>query len=89
MESWTRGNDLARNKKFVLGSQGTVSAGEDKVLFSTVVAAYNNHWVLRTRPEDWWATVSQIIAIRIDRHADDQAVREFFVSHEGKKSLTV
>ena len=89
MESWTRGNDLARNKKFVLGSQGTVSAGEDKGLFSTVVAAYNNHWVLKTRPEDWWTAISQIIATRIDKHAKQPAVRAFFVSHEGKKQLTV
>ena len=28
LESWTRGNDLARNKKFALGSQEEVSGGE-------------------------------------------------------------
>ena len=80
---------MARRKVFKLGSEASVFAGEDKGFLSTVMAAYNNHWVLRTRPEDWWATISQIIATRIDRHADDQAVREFFVSHEGKKPLTV
>ena len=89
LENWTRGNDLARNKKFVLGSEEMVSAGEDKGLFSTVMAAYNNHWVLKTRPEDWWTAISQIIAIRIDKHANEPAVRAFFVSHEGKKELTV
>ena len=80
---------MARRKVFRLGSEAPVFAEDDKGFLSTVIKAYNNHWVLRTRPEDWWATVSQIIATRIDRHADDQAVREFFVSHEGKKSLTV
>merc|ERR1712183_148163 len=29
------------------------------------------------------------LSTRIDRHADDQTVREFLVSHEGKKPLTV
>ena len=77
------------NKTFRLGSDGEVSTGEDKGLFSTILAAYSNHWVLKTRPEDWWTTISQIIAIRIDKKANDTAVREFFVSHEGKIKLTV
>ena len=77
------------NKTFRLGSDGQVSTGEDKGLFSTILAAYSNHWVLKTRPEDWWTTISQIIAIRIDKKANDKAVRKFFVSHEGKKKLTV
>ena len=53
------------------------------------MAAYNNHWILRTRPEDWWTTISQIIATRIDKVANYNNVRRFFVSHEGKKTLTV
>merc|ERR1711874_188270 len=115
LENWTRDDDLARNKTFVLGSQGMVSGDHDKGLFSTVLAAYNNHWVLKTRPEDWWTAISQIIATRIDKHAKkgvghlsflskswisvqnwtsrlfakESAVRKFFVSHEGKKQLTV
>jgi len=89
LENWTKDNDLARNKTFVLGSQGMVSGDHDKGLFSTVLAAYNNHWVLKTRPEDWWTAISQIIATRIDKHAKEPAVRNFFVSHEGKKQLTV
>ena len=88
-ERWTKVDDLAWRMNFQLGSQASVYYDDDTGFLSTVMAAYNNHWVLRTRPEDWWATISQIIAIRIDRHAKDQAVREFFVSHEGKKQLTV
>ena len=89
LESWTSRNDLAKNKKFALGSQEVVSGGDDMGLFSAVMAAYNNHWVLKTRPEDWWTAISQIVATRIDKHAQDPAVRKFFVSHEGKKQLTV
>ena len=25
--------------------------------FDTLLTAYNNHWVLRTSPEDWWMTI--------------------------------
>merc|ERR1712087_52935 len=93
LQNWTgeetSDETVAWGKEFKLGSQESVYAEDDKGFLSTVMAAYNNHWVLRTRPEDWWATVSQIIATRIDRHAEDPAIREFFVSHEGKKSLTV
>ena len=39
LESWTSRNDLAKNKKFALGSQEMVSGGDDKGLFSAVMAA--------------------------------------------------
>ena len=57
---------VADCKEFCLGSQETVCAAEDKGFFSTILAAYNNHWVVRTRAEEWWATITQIIA-RQDR----------------------
>ena len=25
--------------------------------FSTILACYNNHWVLRTSPDDWWYVI--------------------------------
>jgi len=89
LEDWTRTNAVASNKKFKLGSEQRVQFGDDKGFFTTVLAAYNNHWVLRTRAEDWWSTISQSLARRIDKHAQNPAVRQFFVSHEGKKQLTV
>ena len=60
LENWTRGNDLATDKKFVLGSKEVVSYDYDKGFFSTVMAAYNNHWVLKTRPEDWWTAILMV-----------------------------
>ena len=89
MEVWTRDNEVAKDKRFKLGSEEMVSFGPDKGFFSTVQAAWNNHWVLKTRPEDWWTSISQTIAIKIDKHAKKNLVRQFFVSHEGKKKLTV
>ena len=92
LEQWTRDNEVARDKRFKLGSDETVQTVQgrgDKGFFSTVKAAYNNHWVLKTRPEDWWISISQTIATKIDKHAKNPLVRQFFVSHEGKKKLTV
>ena len=44
-----------------LGSRGRAEAGINlggrKGFFSAVAAAYNNHWLLRTRPGDWWTVV--------------------------------
>jgi len=57
--------------------------------FSTVLESYNNHWTLRTSPEDWWYSVIYKIALAIDQNSTNESVRKFFVSHEGKKTLTV
>ena len=89
LQRWTQKVEVARDKVFRLGSQQTVSAGMDKGFLSVIMAAYNNHWVLRTRPEDWWTSIAQTIAIKIDKVAKEDLVRQFFVSHEGKKTLTV
>ena len=89
LQRWTRDVEAASDKFFRLGSRQTVSAGEDKGFLSVIMAAYNNHWVLRTRPQDWWTSIAQIIATKIDKVAKEDLVRQFFVSHEGKKTLTV
>ena len=57
--------------------------------FSAVLASYNNHWALRTCPEDWWYTIIYKIALAIDANSARKSVRQFFVAHKGKKKLTV
>lgn len=57
--------------------------------FSAVLESYNNHWALRTCPEDWWYTIIYKISRAIDANSSNESVRNFFVSHEGKKQLTV
>jgi hypothetical protein len=57
--------------------------GADCGLFSSVVAAYNKHWKLRTSPEDWWYVVARRVAIAIDQNSKREAVRKLFVEHEG------
>jgi len=74
----------------VLGSSNDlVHTNGNYGFFSAVFESYNNHWTLRTSPEDWWYSIIHRIALAIDRHSTNEAVREFFVSHGGKKTLEV
>jgi len=74
----------------VLGSlDAVVDPGHDAGFLSTVYEAYGSHYNLRTGPEDWWYTIIQTVALAIDNNSKSQKVREFFVQHEGKKTLEV
>ena len=72
-----------------LGSDGMVCCDADNGIFSAVLAAYNNHWKLRTSPDDWWFCVVKKVSFAIDKNAEEKAVRDLFVEHEGKKKLCV
>lgn len=58
-------------------------------MFTSVLTAYNNHWNLRTSPEDWWFCVTRRVAIAVDKNSKKDAVRKMFVDHDGKKTLQV
>merc|ERR1712062_274741 len=58
-------------------------------MFSSVLTSYNNHWVLRTSPDDWWIVVVRRVAQAVDEHGDNERVRQFFVNHQGQKSINV
>ena len=49
-----------KKKTLVLGSSENVKFCGQKGFFSTVVAAYNNHYILRTCPEDWWMSIRKV-----------------------------
>ena len=76
-------------KTFALGSRDEVCYESDVGFLAAVLCAYNNHWLLKTSPEDWWIAITQKVAMTIDEKANDPSVKQFFVSHEGKKQLTV
>ena len=57
--------------------------------FSAILACYNNHWVLRTSPDDWWNVIVRNVAQAIDDNGKKDAVRDFFVAHQGKKEIAV
>merc|ERR1719495_116282 len=78
------------DKTPVLGSMDKVTdPGHDAGLLSTIYEAYGNHYNLRTGPEDWWYTIIQTVTLAIDKNSKSDAVRKFFVQHEGKKNLNV
>ena len=78
-----------KDKIPVLGSQEEVLSNGNYGFFSTVIECYNNHWILDMRPEDWFYTFVQTLSVAIDKQARTEEVRNFFVSHEGKKTLSV
>ena len=79
-----------KNKLPVLGSNSTVNSLGNYGFFSAIIKAYNNHWTLEMRPEDWFYTFVQNIAAAVDKASKNKDVRKFFVDHEnGKKTLTV
>eukprot|EP00092_Neocalanus_flemingeri_P015486 GFUD01016763.1.p1 GENE.GFUD01016763.1~~GFUD01016763.1.p1 ORF type:complete len:387 (+),score=114.21 GFUD01016763.1:285-1445(+) len=78
-----------KDKTPALGSDENVHCKGNFGFFSAVIEAYNNHWTLEMRPEDWFYTFVQKIALAIDRGSKTDVVRNFFVDHEDKKTLTV
>jgi len=72
-----------------LGSVENIYLFGDCGLFSAIITAYNNHWKLRTSPDDWWFCVIKRVACAIDKNANKESVREMFVDHEGKKTIEV
>ncbi|KAH7064407.1 hypothetical protein BKA63DRAFT_525332 [Paraphoma chrysanthemicola] len=56
-------------------------------LVMSVYEAYSQHHHLTLRPEDIWLCILTQLSFHINAHAED--LRPLFVSHEGKKQLTV
>ena len=72
-----------------LGSKEKVLTNGNYGFFSAVIESYNNHWTLDMRPEDWFYTFVQKIALAIDKGSKTEQVRNLFVNHKEKKTLTV
>jgi len=78
------------NKTPALGSSDMVTfPGHDAGFLSTVHEAYSKHYNLRSGPEDWWYCIIQTVALAIDKNSKKDEVRNFFVQHEGKKTLKI
>ena len=63
--------------------------GLDMGFFSTIMECYNNHWALRTVPDDWWCTVIRTVAIAINDNSKNENVSKLFLDHVGKERLSV
>jgi len=88
----------ASGKTFALGipSSDYMTHHGELGLLDGVKKAWENHWNLRTCPEDWWFTVARRIAKAIDQAAKataqkgDQRIRQHFVSHAaGKEKIAI
>jgi len=82
-------NDTKIIYEAVIGSDEEIWYDHDWGFFSTVLAAYNNHWVLKTSPDDWWNVVVKNVAQVVDEKGDLPNVRDFFVAHQGKKKIEI
>jgi len=78
------------NMMVLNGSADYVYQGPgDNGFLSVIYEAYNNHWAVKTVPDDWWYTIIRTVAIAIDNNSKKNETRDFFVNFEGKKTLTV
>lgn len=81
---------LSKDLEKVIGTDvPNVYFDEDWGLFSSVLASYNNHWALRTGPEDWWTVVLRKVAQEVADKGDNPKVRDLFVEHQGKKEINI
>jgi len=85
------GEESAEEKDFeaVIGTKDEVYFDHDFGFFSAVLACYNNHWVLKTSPDDWWNVIVRNVAQAVDDNGDKDNVRKFFVEHQGKKTIGI
>ena len=54
-----------------------------------ILACYNNHWVLKTSPDDWWNVIVRNVAQAIDENGNKNSVRKFFVNHDSKEEIAI
>ena len=48
---------VKKEEEVVIGSEGEVFFDHDFGFFGAILACYNNHWVLKTSPDDWWNVI--------------------------------
>ncbi|KAI0690420.1 hypothetical protein C8T65DRAFT_98399 [Cerioporus squamosus] len=74
--------------------QSSVTTGDAPALVprangfvEAVLTAYKKHHHLKIRPDDVWTSILIQLNFYINAHAEE--LREYFVAHQGKKTLTV
>ena len=70
----------------IVGPSEEVYFDEDLGFFSTILACYNNHWTLKTSPDDWWNVIVRVVAQAIEENGDEEPVRKMFVNHKAVSS---
>jgi len=80
---------VKKEEEVVIGSDGEVFFDHDFGFFGAILACYNNHWVLKTSPDDWWNVIVRNVSQAVDDNGEKNKVRDLFVSHEGKKEIFI
>jgi len=80
---------MRKEEEVVIGSDGEVFFDHDFGFFGAVLACYNNHWVLKTSPGDWWNVIVRNVSQAVDDNGEKNKVRDLFVAHEGKKEIFI
>jgi len=80
---------VKKEEEVVIGSEGEVFFDHDFGFFGAILACYNNHWVLKTSPDDWWNVIVRNVSQAVDDNGEKNKVRDLFVSHEGKKEIFI
>ena len=88
-ELFKRYTDSSEDMVPALGSVENIYSFGNCGLFAAIITTYNNHWKLRTSPDDWWFCVIKRVACAIHKNAMKESVRMMFVDHEGKKTIEV
>ena len=79
-----------KEEEVVIGSDGEVFFDHDFGFFGAVLACYNNHWVLKTSPDDWWNVIVRwdliFISLFLCRHDPKNHCSLFILSKERFRS---
>jgi len=73
----------------VWSSSGELFYDHDWGFFAAVLACYNNHWVLKTSPDDWWNIIARNVAQNIEENGDKNPVKDFFVEKNEKETIEI
>lgn len=84
---------IERQRKIAatIGSEAAVFFGykdQSYGLKDAVIAAYNNHWGIKTVPEDWWLAFAENVSSAINRNSHKETVRKF-VDGKNEESIEI
>ena len=75
MTKFTDGQPLKFSEyQVIAGTKCDIYFDHDWGFFAAVLACYNNHWVLKTSPDDWWNVIVRVFAQAIDNNGNKKGI---------------
>ncbi|CAF2872591.1 unnamed protein product [Rotaria sp. Silwood2] len=89
VQRWANENEtlVLENAQLNYPLAGKIGHRVANAFVGTVFKAYSNHYPLELSVEDIWVVIAQGVSIHLNENAEKY--RQFFVSHEDKKTLTL